>query len=181
MDLLFSKISLKKYFSKLDLTKGYWQIPMKESDKEKPAFTTPQGHFQWVTMPFGLKNAGAIFTQMMRKMLRPLDQDSISNFIYDVIIATDTWEDHVRVIETVLKRLGECGLKAEPSKFYFGYQNLSFLGHEISKGTTCPEDDKLEKIKDAKPPTTKKELRAFLGLAGYYRKFVPNFAETALS
>jgi archaeosine-15-forming tRNA-guanine transglycosylase len=180
IDQLFSKLSKKKFFTKLDLTKGFWQIPMKESDKEKTAFTAAQGQFQWTTMPFGLKNAGAVFSRMMRKLLRPLDQESVSNFMDDVMIATETWDQHIRVLRRVLQRLAECNLRAKPSKCHVGFKELSFLGHEIAEGTIRPEEGKIQKILEAKPPRTKKELRAFLGLAGYYRKFVPDFATVAL-
>ena len=179
LDFLFSKLSNKKFFTKLDLTKGFWQIPMKEADKEKTAFTTAQGQFQWKRMPFGLKNAGAVFTKMMRKLLRDLPQDKVSNFMDDVMIATETWQEHIDTIKQVLQVLEKNGLKAKPTKCYMGYKSIAFLGHEISEGNIKPQEDKLKKIKEAKPPRTKKELRAFLGLAGYYRKFVPNFAEIA--
>lgn len=90
MDQLFTKLSGKLNFSKIDLAKGFWQIPMKLEDKEKTAFTTPQGQFQWTTMPFGLKNAGAIFSRIMRKLLQPLPHESVSNFMDDLLIVTET-------------------------------------------------------------------------------------------
>ena len=177
---IFSKLSDKKVFSKIDLSKGYWQIKMADEDKPKTAFTTPQGQFQWKVMPFGLKNAGAIFSRMMRKLLLPIDPELVSNFMDDILIATSSWEEHLTVLQQLFDRLGECQLTARPSKCYLGFHNLSFLGHEIAAGIVMPEDDKLEKIAKAERPRTKKDLRAFLGLAGYYRRFTPNFAMLAL-
>jgi hypothetical protein len=179
IEQLFAKMGKAKYFSKLDLTKGYWQIPVKPSDRAKTAFATPSGQFQWVRMPFGLKTAGAVFTRMMRKVLEPLGRDDVESFIDDIMIATDTWEQHVEAVEAVLNRLEEVGLTAKPSKCYLGYDELEYLGHHVGRGSIQPEDDKVEKLKKAEKPQTKKELRAFLGLAGYYRKFVPKFAEVA--
>jgi hypothetical protein len=179
VDALFGKLSKAKYFSKLDLSKGYWQIPVQEEDRKKTAFSTPFGQFQWKTMPFGLKTAGAIFTRMMRKLLLPLERDDIDNFIDDILVASETWEDHVIALEAVMKRLIEANLTAKPSKCYFGFSELSYLGHLVGKGKIKPEDDKVEKLRKAERPTTKTEVRAFLGLAGYYRKFVKNFSELA--
>ena len=176
---LFNRLSKAKYFSKLDLTKGYWQIPMKREDKQKTAFNTPLGQFQWTMMPFGLKNAGAIFTRMMRSLLEPLLRSDVHNFIDDILIASETWDEHVTSLKAVLDRLKEVNLTVKPSKCFLGFSELSFLGHQIGKGKVCPEEDKIGKIAAAVLPTTKKELRAFLGLAGYYRKFVPNFAEVS--
>lgn len=177
---LFAKLANKKFFSKLDLCKGYWQIAMAPEDKEKSAFSVAQGQFQWTVLPFGLRNAGGIFSRFMRKLLQGIDPDAVSNFIDDIMIATDTWERHLEILGQVLDRLEQENITAKPSKCFLGYRNLSFLGHEISVGMIQPEEDKLEKIRDAEQPKTKKDLRAFLGLVGFYRRFIPQFAEIAL-
>jgi len=181
IDQLLAKMGKAKYFSKIDCTRGYWQCKVQESDKHKTAFTTPEGQFQWTRMPFGLKTAGATFTRMMRKVLGPLQRNDVDNFIDDIMIATETWQEHLEAVEAVLARLEEVGLTAKPSKCYFGYEEIEYLGHKVGHSQIKPEQEKIEKLKNAAKPKTKKEVRAFLGLASYYRKFVPNFAEISAS
>jgi len=180
VDHLYSELSKARYFSKFDLTKGYWQIPVKREDRDKTAFSTPAGQFRWVTMPFGLVNAGACFTKMMRKLLEPLQCTEFHNFIDDVLLATESWERHLECIQMFLRRLKEANLAAKPSKCFIGYRKVEFLGHMVGNGIMQPTDDKVTKIKSAEQPKTKTEVRSFIGLASYYRRYMPNFAAIAL-
>ena len=174
---IFASISQDTYFSKFDLTKGYWQVPVEENAKPYTAFLTPAGLFQFRMMPFGLVNAPATFTRMMRRVLQGLTKTD--NFIDDILIHTQTWEEHVSVVRALLERLRAVGLTAKPSKCEVGCQSLQFLGHVVGKGMLQPQCNKITRIRDAKPPGTKKELRSFLGFVGYYRRFIPNFAALA--
>jgi len=180
IDSIFSKLSKAKFLSKIDLSKGYWQVPMKESDCHKTAFSTPFGHFEWVVMPFGLKIAGAIFSRLMRKVLLPLQRDDIDNFMDDIIVASDTWSQHLEALQVLFSRLAEVNISARPSKCFLGFSQLEFLGHCVGSGKVWPVDEKVEKILSAERPKTKKAVRSFIGLASYYRKFCPHFAEIAL-
>ena len=179
VDSLFAKLGKAKYFSKLDLSKGYFQIRMKDEDKNKTAFTTPSGQYQFVVMPFGLKTAGAIFSRIMRLVLEPLNLDCIQNFMDDIIISTVSWAEHLLALYKLVERLDEVNLSVKPSKCAFGFEEIGFLGHRVSSGQMKPEEDKLIKIQDAPRPTSKKQVRAFLGLAGYYRRFIDNYASIA--
>ena len=177
---LFSKLGKKEIFSKIDLSKGYWQIPVAVEDKPKTAFITPKGCFQWKVMPFGLCTSGAVFSRMMRKLLLPLDSETTDNFIDDILVATEGKEEHVQELRKLLQRLRECSLTARPSKCEIGCEEIEYLGFKVGHGKISPVEDKMAKIREAKRPMTKKEVRSFLGLVGFYRRFVPHFAEIAL-
>lgn len=180
VEQLFAKLGKAKYLSKIDLTKGYWQIPMKPEDKEKTAFSTPQGHFQWTVMPFGLKTAGAIFSRVMRELLRPLNMEEVENFMDDILIATASKGRHLECVRAVFSRLKEVSLAAKPSKCFLGFKDIDYLGYRVGQGVIKPEEEKMEKIRNAPRPTSKKQIRSFLGLVGFYRRFVPSFAEIAV-
>eukprot|EP00745_Piridium_sociabile_P042744 TRINITY_DN8657_c0_g1_i1.p1 TRINITY_DN8657_c0_g1~~TRINITY_DN8657_c0_g1_i1.p1 ORF type:complete len:1461 (-),score=280.53 TRINITY_DN8657_c0_g1_i1:179-4561(-) len=180
IEYLFAKLGKQTVLSKIDLAKGYWQIPIPPEDRPKTAFLTPQGCFQWKVMPFGLSTSGAVFTRMMRKLLLPLQSESIDNFIDDILVATETQQEHLEVLRGLLERLKECKLKARPSKCEFGCRELEYLGHMIGEGKIWPAEDKMRKIRTAARPETKTQVKSFLGLVGYYRKFVPNFSDIAV-
>jgi hypothetical protein len=175
---IFSKLSECQYFSKFDLCKGYWQIKIKEEDKEFTSFTCHKGLFQYNVMPFGLVNAPATFNRMMRRLLQ--NEQTLSSYFDDVLSHTGSWDTHMTSLREFFTRIRNAHLTLKPSKCSLGYDNISFLGYELGKGCLKPLSSTVDKIMRAPRPTTKTQLRSFLGLIGYYRSFVPNFALLAL-
>ena len=174
---LMTEIGDAKFFTKVDLSKGYWQIPVTEKDREKTAFVTQEGQYQFRVLPFGLVNAPAVFTRMMRKLLQGLPH--VLHYIDDILIFSSSWEDHVADVKRVFQRLREANLTARPTKCHLACASVEFLGHMVGQGRMEPTTDKIEKVMSASRPTTKKEVRSFLGLVGYYRKFIPNMSAIA--
>ncbi|XP_041375943.1 uncharacterized protein LOC121388603 [Gigantopelta aegis] len=156
-DEIFAKLNGCRYISKLDLSKGYWQLPLTESAKGLTAFQTPMGLFQFKVMPFGLVNAPASFSRLMRKLLQ--DMQNIDNFIDDIIIYTTTFGEHMQVLKELLIRLRNANLTAKPSKCYIGFQSLECLGHIVGNEKLEPVLDKVKAIKEAKQPETKKQVK----------------------
>ena len=171
---LMVKLRNDKFFTKIDMSKGYWQIPMEEGSKAKTAFTVSSGCYQGKRMPFGLMNAAATFNRVMRKMLDGVQ--NIEHFIDDVLAHTATWDDHIKALKDLFQRVREAGFTIRPTKCYVGYDEVEFLGHKFSCNRIAMDEDKLMKIQDAAPPKTKTQVRSFLGLTGYYRKFVNNYS-----
>ncbi|KAL8578109.1 hypothetical protein ACOMHN_055429 [Nucella lapillus] len=169
---LFTKLSGARYFTKLDLSKGYWQLFVIDEDRPKTAFQTPIGLFQFVRMPFGLISAPASFVRMMRTLLNDLS----INFFDDILVPSPTWTRHLQDVMAVLTKLSEGGLTARPTKIFAGFQQLEFLGHVVGRGSLQPVPEKVSKMLAIATPTTKRQVRALLGLVGYYRQYVPNFA-----
>lgn len=177
VDVTFAKVGRKKFFSKLDLVRGYWQIPMDEASKEKTAFSSSSGLYQFRFMPFGLKTAAATFTKLMRKLLEGIPD--AYHYIDDVLVATDSWQEHIDTLGEVLSRLRSAGLTIKPKKCEIGFHQISFLGHRIGLGLIAPKQEILTRIQDSPRPTTKRQVRSFLGLTGFYREFIPNYAGLA--
>ena len=175
---IYAKISSSKYFTKLDLCKRYWQIRMKPEHRDITSFVTLDGLYRFKVMPFGLTNAPATFNRMMRKILEGLEHTY--SFLDDILIHTEGWDENLSEVRSILWRLRNTNLTAKPSKCIVGYSNLEYLGHSVGDGFIQPNHNKLEAIQNASRPETKKQVRSFLGLIGFYRKFVPNFAAIAV-
>ncbi len=174
-DDIYIKMRKKKFRSKIDLAKGYWQIRMDEESIEKTAFVTPDGLYEFVRMPFGLKNSAATFNRLMRKVLG--DVENVGCFVDDVVIYTDTWDEHMKTLRIVLQKLKDAGLTVRPSKCLIGFTGIEFLGHEVDVDTLKPRSEKVDEIIEAERPRTKKQVQSFMALVGYYAKFIPSFAD----
>lgn len=129
---LLDKVAPTEYITTMDLCKGYYQVPLAEEDKAKTAFLTPMGKFQFTRMPFGLKNAPAVFQRLMDGILGGLD--FAAAYIDDVVVASKTWEEHLQHLRTVMDRITASGLKVKRTKCVFGGAEVQFLGHRIGRG-----------------------------------------------
>ena len=177
-EAMFAKLAGHTCFSRLDLSKGYWQVPLTESSQPLTAFQTPQGLFQFCKMPFGLVTAPATFCRLMRKVLH--NMTNVDNFIDDILVYTESYDQHIKILSELFTRLQAANLNARPSKCSLAYSKLDCLGHVIGEEVIRPHPSKVTAIQEALPPNTKKQLRSFLGLVGFYRKFIPNFSHIAL-
>ena len=174
---IFSRISQDKYYSKFDMTKGYWQIPMRKQDIAKTSFVTPDGCYEFVKMPFGLMNSGATFTRMMRRLLEGVR--NVEHYIDDCLVHTESWEQHMETLKEFLGRVRRAKLTVRPSKCEMGFENMEFVGHEVKKGEIGLHADNIKKIREAPRPKTKTQVRSFLGLTGFYRGYIDKYAEIA--
>ena len=164
----------RKFFSKMDLVKGYYQVPMAAGDIGKTAVITPFGLFEWLVMPFGVRNAANTFQRMMDRCLRGLPFAFV--FLDDIMVASYTREQHLLDVKAVLERLLEFGLVINPQKSTFCTTSVEFLGHSLTADTISPLQKHVDSISSFQTPSTKKELQWFLGLINFYRRFLPNIA-----
>ena len=169
-----------KYFCSLDLAHGFHQVPVAEEDQEKTAFRVGTGGlYQYARMPFGLCNAPATFMRLMDLAFGDQNFQSVLIYMDDILVFGSTFDETLQRLDMVLTRLGEFNLKVKPEKCNLFQKKLRYLGHLISEEGTAPDPEKIRAIVDWKRPTNETELRGFLGLTGYYRKFVPGYSKIA--
>ena len=169
-----SELSGMTVFSKIDLLKGYHQIPVSPDDIRKTAVITPFGLYEFPRTPFGLKTAGQSFQRLMDSIL--MDIPHVFVYIDDVLVASSSPEEHIEDLTRLFKRLQENGLVINAKKCLFGQTSLDFLGYKVDAEGIRPMEDRVQAIREQTPPTSIKELQRFLGMINYYRRFIPRAA-----
>ena len=178
VDELIERLGPARYVSTLDLTKGYWQVPLTQRAKPKTAFSTPEGLFQYTVLPFGVHGAPATFQRMMDRVLRP-HKEYAAAYLDDIVIQSTSWELHLQHLDAVLGALRKAGLTANAKKCRIGLTETEYLGFTIGRGCVKPQARKVERIREWPRPLTKKQLKSLLGLLSYYAKFLPHYATVA--
>lgn len=179
IDEILDNLGRCQYFSTLDLAQGFHQIELDENSVEKTAFTVDNRHLMFKRMPFGLRNAPATFQRVMDHVLRPFLYKFCFVYMDDVIIYSKSIEEHAQHLSSILRILREVNLKVQLDKTEFLHKEVAFLGHIVSQDGIKPNPDKIKAVQEYPMPTTTKEIKQFLGLAGYYRKFIKDFSKIA--
>ena len=176
---IFDQLGKAKYFTVLDCVSGFHQIAMHPDDAHKTAFSTPNGHYEFVKMPFGLLNAPREYAYAMGVTLDGLIGNGVFAYMDDLVLYSDTLESHNRIFNLVMDRLRKANWQLEPFKCELLKREVIYVGHVMSEKVIKPDPKKLSAIKDYPRPTNQKQIKQWIGLAGYYRKFVNNFAKIA--
>lgn len=171
-------VSRAQYVSTLDLTRGYWQVPMTERASKYAAFISPLGTFRPLVMSFGLKNAPFCFSRLMDRVLAGAENYAVP-YLDDIAVFSDSWEKHLSHLRDVLTRLRNAGLTVKAEKCQLGQAEVEYLGHIVGRGCRRPHEVKLAAIENYPRPVTKTDIRAFLGLTGYYQHYIPKYSQIA--
>ena len=180
IDDLFDQLLGSCVFSKIDLRSGYYQLKIRIEDVPKTAFRTRYGHYEFLVMLFGLTNAPATFMGLMNKVFQQYLDRFVIVFIDDILVYSKSKENHGRHLTLVLRKLREHRMYAKFSKYQFWLKEVAFLGHVISAQGVQVDPQKIAAVENSEQPRTVTEVRSFLGLAGYYKRFVQDFSILAL-
>ena len=176
---VFDRLSGARFFTTLDIAWGYWHVEMDPDSIEKTAFVTNEGHYEWLVMPFGLKNALATFQRIIQQILGQYLYKGAINYLDDIIIYSKTFDEHMKLLNGILSVLNEYGIKLKLPKCSFATESVQYLGHVISHNSVHPSPDKIDAIQRFPRPLSLRQLRRFLELAQYYRRFIRDFSRIA--
>lgn len=177
IDGIISRLPKAEYISSLDLRRAFWQIPLAESSKDYTCFTVPNRPlYRYVVMPFGLCNAPQALCRLMDRVIPNSLRDEVFVYLDDLLIVSDTFEKHMSVLSTVAIKLREAGLTINVEKSKFCLKEVKYLGFVVGNGTLMVDKDKVSAVTDFPAPTTVRQLRRFLGMAGWYRRFIGDYA-----
>jgi len=177
IDDLIIKARNCKYFTSLDINSAFWSIPLRIEDRNKTGFITQEGHYQWTCLPFGLKTAPAIFQRILSSILRKNNLKNFTeNYIDDILIFSETFEDHIIHIKQVLEAIIKEGFRLKLRKCMFASESIKYLGHIIENNTVRPIKDNLVSIYNFPTPKSQKNIRQFLGKINFYHEYIPKIS-----
>src|SRR6185437_12537875 len=179
IDDLLDILRHSSWYTSLDLASGYWQIEMNPADREKTAFISQFGTFEFDVMPFGLTNAPATFQRLMDRIFREIVGKFVVVYLDDINIFSSSFDEHIHHLTEVFDHLRFAGLKLNPKKCHFAKKELKFLGYVVNRKGISTDSKKVEVVKNFPMPTNLRQLRGFLGLASYYRRFIRDFSKIA--
>ena len=177
IDDVLDYLGKSKYFSTLDITSGYWHVKMNPEDIPKTAFVTPNGHYEWLVMPFGLRNAPATFERAVKSVIRKHNLKNVVNYFDDIVVFSDTFSEHLLHLQALLQALKTENIKLKLKKCHFAQASIEYLGHRVSNGTVSPKRSNIEAVLRFPRPKSPKELQRFLGTTNVYRQFIPHFSD----
>ncbi|KAI3366502.1 hypothetical protein L3Q82_000474 [Scortum barcoo] len=175
LDDLIERVGQAQFITTLDLCKGYWQVPLSDAARPLTAFRTPQGLWQFTKMSFGLHGAPATFQRLMNKVLAGMHNFAAA-YLDDIVIYSNSWQEHLSHVAKVLREIKKAGLTINPRKCAVAKRETQYLGYVLGGGVIKPVQDKVEAIRARERPTTRKQVKSFLGLVGWYRRFIPGFS-----
>lgn len=177
IDDLIIKARNCKYFTSLDINSAFWSIPLRIEDRNKTGFITQEEHYQWTCLPFGLKTAPAIFQRILSSILRKNNLKNFTeNYIDDILIFSETFEDHIIHIKQVLEAIIKEGFRLKLRKCMFASESIKYIGHIIENNTVRPIKDNLVSIYNFPTPKTQKNIRQFLGKINFYHEYIPKIS-----
>jgi hypothetical protein len=177
VDQIFSRVRGHKFFAKIDLTSGFWNLRMDSSSSDLCVFATPWGRFKFLRLPFGVSPAPERFHRIVADIIRGLP--GVIHYIDDILIMARTRQEHDRLVATVLRRLADAGFAVNEAKSEFGKDSIPFLGHVVSGDGIRPDPAKLEVLKEIRPPRTLSELQSLMGFLNFLGRYIPQFATLA--
>lgn len=180
IDDILDHLGKAEFFTTLDVTSGYWHVRMHPDDVQKTAFVTANGHYEWLVMPFGLKNAPATFERAMKSIIAKHQLTNVNNYFDDVVVYSETFDDHIRHLEALLKALKTENVRLKRKKCQFARSSIEYLGHKISRGIVTPKQSNVAAILRFPTPKREKDLQRFLGTVNTYRQYIPHFSDIAL-
>jgi transposase InsO family protein len=180
INVILDKLRRARYISTIDLKSGYWQVPLTPVSKPITAFTVPsRGLYQFRVMPFGLHSAPATFQRLMDRVIGPELDPYCFAYLDDIVVLGETFEQHLEVLQEVFRRLRAANLRLNPDKCQFGRRSLTYLGHVVTATGIRTDPEKVAAIQQLTTPKTPRQVRRFLGMASWYRRFIPDFSRIA--